>query len=506
MKRITKYSKKIKLRYIKSAGIICGLMVLAFPWFSNLSETEEGYYSVTVNGTEIGVVGSEDIVEDAYINARLKIENENESSVYIDYDLTLEAEDNMYGEKLSGEELSDKMYDVLKESSVEVKQKAYIVDVDGFTVTLSSKEDVLALLNAAKSKYDTEGSFVPTLTDDTDSKFSQISYEMVNLNTETKTNNLVMASAAGTQTEDTVAEEEIDKIENISFLENIDIVETYVSSSQVVPVEDAIEMVTKEKEENKVYVVVAGDTLSGIASQFDLTLDGLLKLNPDYDLETYIQIGDRITVTVPEPEISVVVKKQETYEEDYDMPIEYVYNDNKYTTYSSVVSEGESGYRKVTADVKYVNGIEQSRKIIEEKVIDQAVAKVVEVGTLTPPTFIKPVTAGSLSSTFGARWGTFHYGVDWSCSIGTSVMASCSGTVESAGWSGGYGYCITINHGNGIKTRYAHLSGIYVSYGEYVNQGEVIGLSGNTGDSTGPHLHFEIIEGGVKKNPLNYVN
>jgi murein DD-endopeptidase MepM/ murein hydrolase activator NlpD len=74
------------------------------------------------------------------------------------------------------------------------------------------------------------------------------------------------------------------------------------------------------------------------------------------------------------------------------------------------------------------------------------------------------------------------------------------------GWSGGYGNCILIDHGNGMKTRYAHLSGYNVKVGDIVTRGEQIGRAGNTGNSTGPHLHFEVIVNGKTKNPINYLS
>ena len=104
------------------------------------------------------------------------------------------------------------------------------------------------------------------------------------------------------------------------------------------------------------------------------------------------------------------------------------------------------------------------------------------------------------------RWGRMHKGVDWACPIGTAVMASCGGTVVQAGWSSGYGNCITIRHPDGKQTRYGHLSKILVSSGQKVTQGQKIALSGNTGRSTGPHVHFEIIINGSQVNPLPYLN
>ena len=90
--------------------------------------------------------------------------------------------------------------------------------------------------------------------------------------------------------------------------------------------------------------------------------------------------------------------------------------------------------------------------------------------------------------------------------IGTAVMASCNGTVIQAGWMNGYGYCVTLKHSDGKCTRYGHLSEVLVSEGQSVSQSDVIALSGNTGNSTGPHVHFEIIEDGVQVNPFTYLN
>ena len=84
-------------------------------------------------------------------------------------------------------------------------------------------------------------------------------------------------------------------------------------------------------------------------------------------------------------------------------------------------------------------------------------------------------------------------------------MASRGGTVTRAGWGSGYGYCVYIQHPDGVSTRYGHLSKVLVKVGQTVSQGQKIALSGNTGVSTGPHLHFEVLVGGSQVNPLNYL-
>ena len=98
-----------------------------------------------------------------------------------------------------------------------------------------------------------------------------------------------------------------------------------------------------------------------------------------------------------------------------------------------------------------------------------------------------------MNSGFKLRWGRWHKGNDFAAPIGTSVKASWGGKVRYAEYNhGGYGKMIIIRHPNGLETAYAHLSKINVSVNEYVNAGEVIGAVGNTGHSTGPHLHYEV--------------
>lgn len=117
---------------------------------------------------------------------------------------------------------------------------------------------------------------------------------------------------------------------------------------------------------------------------------------------------------------------------------------------------------------------------------------------------------GVISSRFGprrlvVRGSTFHTGLDVAVAIGTPILASQTGVVSRAGWGGSYGYVVFVDHGEGRQTRYAHMSQIAVHVGERVQQGDQLGRVGNTGFSTGPHLHFEIRMGGYAVDPLDYV-
>jgi len=117
---------------------------------------------------------------------------------------------------------------------------------------------------------------------------------------------------------------------------------------------------------------------------------------------------------------------------------------------------------------------------------------------------------GRFSSRFGLRWHPighqrqFHQGLDIASERSSPVKATASGKVKWAGWKGGYGRCVIIDHGHGWETLYAHLSKAFVKDGDQVRRGMIIGRSGNTGLSSGPHLHYEVRLNGISQNPSDY--
>jgi murein DD-endopeptidase MepM/ murein hydrolase activator NlpD len=118
--------------------------------------------------------------------------------------------------------------------------------------------------------------------------------------------------------------------------------------------------------------------------------------------------------------------------------------------------------------------------------------------------FIWPVN-GPVTSGYGMRWGRLHEGIDIAAATGTQIWAAASGTVIYAGWLGGYGNLVVVDHGNGLATACAHASAILVSVGQSVAQGETVALVGSTGNSSGPHLHFEVRVNGTAVDPLLYL-
>ncbi len=124
--------------------------------------------------------------------------------------------------------------------------------------------------------------------------------------------------------------------------------------------------------------------------------------------------------------------------------------------------------------------------------------------TLAHGFFTEPAV-GVLTSDFGARWGREHTGIDIGADHGADILAADGGVVLLSGWVDGYGNYIILDHENGFQTGYAHCNELLVTDGERVSQGQKIAYVGNTGNSTGPHLHFEVKLDGVFQNPLNYV-
>ncbi len=180
---------------------------------------------------------------------------------------------------------------------------------------------------------------------------------------------------------------------------------------------------------------------------------------------------------------------------------------------TSVETEGQKGIRRITENVTLINGVETERQQICDEVIKESVDEVVVVGNAKPSNqrnttkggFLFPLPKGvwQVSAYFGDGRG--HKGVDLRSPKGTSIYAVADGKVTYASYYGGYGNCIKIDHGNGLTTLYAHASKLCVNVGDTVKAGDVIALVGCTGDSSGNHLHFEVIANNRNVNPAQYI-
>lgn len=176
--------------------------------------------------------------------------------------------------------------------------------------------------------------------------------------------------------------------------------------------------------------------------------------------------------------------------------------------YGFIAKNNDYWVKESTAKVLTLK--ENHKAINIENINVNSKTKVINKKNLNVNNFVlkKPVKGGITTSDFGdtiSRTAS-HNGHDWAVNTGTKVRAAAEGVVELAYFSESYGYNILINHNNGFKTRYAHLSEVKVSKGEKVEQSQVIALSGSTGFSTGPHLHFEVVKDGKRVNPIEYVS
>lgn len=180
----------------------------------------------------------------------------------------------------------------------------------------------------------------------------------------------------------------------------------------------------------------------------------------------------------------------------------------------SARSERHSVLSGVGSEVDQLEQIEADLQAkIQSQISAAAGISVLPAGPLSSPSaagLIWPVS-GTLTSGFGGRdspggvGSTNHEGIDISVPEGTPIMAAKGGTVIMASYNGGYGNYTCVDHGSGLSTCYAHQSGYAVSSGQQVSQGQVIGYSGNTGSSTGPHLHFEVRINGAAQDPMGYL-
>ncbi|MBO6015368.1 MAG: M23 family metallopeptidase, partial [Lachnospiraceae bacterium] len=484
-------------------------------------EEGENLFAVMLNGEEVGYVASIGDAERSFAQARKKLAQESDEMVFTDAQVSYEGQARLFGVISSQRELTARMYEALGKNVRQTREKAYTIKINDFTISLAGSEDVRKLLQAALDKYGAQGKYVVKLVLDPTRELNVLTTSIQTTQEKREQDALAgeVILAAGVERELSDMDKNMDTsqkkdfvdyeqgLTDIGYGDKIEVVEAYLPTDSIVPLEDAIATVTKEQEKNTIYEVVAGDTLSGIALKTDISMDKIIAMNENLEDEnSTIRIGDELIVTIPEPTLSVERTENIYYEEDYDAEIEYIYNDNWYTTETVTRQEPSAGHRKVIASVHYRNDSVSGRDIIKEEVVLAAVPKIVEIGTKTPPTYLKPISGGRFTSGFKRRWGRMHKGVDWATPIGTAVMASSGGTVARAGWGSGYGYVIYINHADGRQTRYGHLSKILVKPGQSVKQGQKIALSGNTGRSTGPHVHFEILIGGSQVDPLKYMN
>lgn len=293
------------------------------------------------------------------------------------------------------------------------------------------------------------------------------------------------------------------------FTNDLDIRPINVLLTSVQSNKAAVKMMTEGGTMEIYHITEENETMNDLVRTFGA--DEASIFNED-NSETAADVtaGDKICVhEVIEP---VSVKMVEKGRMKEIIPYETIKQDSedyyKGDTYTK--QEGVDGVQIFDGTITKVSG-EVTKRDGDVEQIKAKKDKIILVGTAERPktaptgTYGMPIHSYTLSSNFGYRWGRLHSGIDMAAPTGTPIFASDGGTIQRAGYYGGYGLCVEVNHENGRVTRYGHCSRLLVNVGDKVYQGQNIALVGNTGHSFGSHLHFEVILNGTPVNPRPYL-
>jgi murein DD-endopeptidase MepM/ murein hydrolase activator NlpD len=309
------------------------------------------------------------------------------------------------------------------------------------------------------------------------------------------------------------------QVTSVEFSESITTKPVEAQPDQVRLLDQALKELKDGKKTTTEYTAQKNDSWWLIARKNDMKTKEVLAGNPGMTEDSKIQPGQKIKIVSLSPYLTVMSKGILTKTETVAYNVVTTTDTGLAIGETVVKEQGSDGTKVVTYSYLQKNGQDISKQVIEEKITKQPVTQVVAKGPgLTAVSLARAASRGSGSTTgiawplrgpinspYGYRWGSFHNGLDIGGGTGSSYCAAASGKVVSAGWAGGYGNMILIDHGNGVMTRYAHSSKLLVSVGQQVEQGQRIGLVGSTGHATGPHLHFEVIINGSTVNPSVYL-
>lgn len=454
-------NKGKKFNKIIIFAVIISIVAGGFAFAEYRKKVEHEIYTrafkIIYNGNYIGTVRNKEIVNDVVTMLKSELTNNYGIEVSIEDEFEYQdthAEDNELTKK---EDIKNNLKD-----NIEFNVFAYAIEADGKVLGILKTEDLAQeVLNKIKEPY----------------------IKSIN--------------------------EEESSIEDIKFVENVKIVKKEVPISAVEEFDKVLNYIQKGTDEVKTHVVKKGENFWTIAHKYNLTVDDLVKANPDKNPKL-IHPGDELSLIVPKPYLTVATYEEKKYIEKIDFDIKYEYSSEMYKDQAVIKRRGVYGKKEVVAKIEKHNGIEVAKEILKETIISNPVSQIIIKGTKEIPPlkatgiFITP-TRGTLTSGFGMRWGRMHEGIDLAARVGTPIKAADGGVVTFAGWKSTYGYMVEIDHGGGFTTRYAHCSKIYVKKGEKVYKGKIIAAVGNTGRSTGPHLHFEVRKYGKPENPYKYL-
>ncbi len=305
--------------------------------------------------------------------------------------------------------------------------------------------------------------------------------------------------------------------DEVSFVQNVELVDGLYPTETEMTMAGLKEALTDRSATEEHYTVKKGDTLASVAEQFGLTSRQLVLLNDGLSASSMTP-GTELVVCEPYGYLDVQVVRIEKIEEAIPFETETVYDTTRFIGDNYMKIYGENGIRTYTNRVSYVDGVEIGRESVSVEVTKNPVTQVYAIGAykvdgnaqagVATGQFTWPAP-GCYNVSYGWYGYAGHRGVDILGPYGSDILAADGGVVVDANYSNwygqGWGYYVLIDHGNGYMTRYAHLSSVLVSYGEYVTKGQLIGRMGETGRAYGVHLHFEVYSGGVRVDPWPFL-
>ncbi len=306
---------------------------------------------------------------------------------------------------------------------------------------------------------------------------------------------------------------------DVSFFNDVNIQGGIYPAALEQTSDNLYDALTYVKEETFKHIIQTGESVDFISQAYDIPQEDIFKQNPQLLPGESLNNGTSLQLSKKSKVLNVKITKEEVYNTNLNFETKVVIDTNDYLNSIKIIQNGIDGVQERKDKVSFVDGEEISRENIYVNTITPATQQLISKGVKEQPEqqtieafsgkFIWPVPfTKNISSYFGIRWKKLHKGIDIaSYGInGQNIIASDAGTIiQASDKKNGYGNCVIIQHNEKYSTLYGHCSAILVSTGDKVAQGQVIATVGSTGNSTGPHLHFEIRENNIATDPLSLV-
>lgn len=481
--------------------VIVGVAIFISCLGTKITLRANTYYQVYLNGNKIGIIEDKNKLYNLIDSSQSAIKNEyNVNNVYPPTDLRIVAV-NTYSDH----------YDNVNDIYNKIEENDNFT-IKGYVVTIKGEKETFKINVLNKQIfYDAAKRFVSAFLDEDE-------YDKYINNNQ---NEIVNTGRI---------------IKGMKFLENITIKEDYISVNEDIYTDElklSQFLLFGDNPNTKSYTVKLGDTIESVSEDNKLNVEEFLVANVNYkSANTLLRVGDKVNVTLIDPQLTFVYDLYEIKDEIVLFTKEPVYDKTKPTSYREVTQAGQNGIDRFEETYSVTNG-ERSQEAQVKKIatIREAKKQITTIGTRNDNVYVPsnpvvidgywawPTNKGYVITSYrGWRWGRMHQGIDVSGAgnFGSPIYAASDGTVTYVNSScpsrgkgygdscgGGFGNSITIDHGNGYITKYAHLhQSVKVKVGQKVSKGSIIGLMGNSGSSTGVHLHFEVIVNGSNIDPM----